>query len=154
MPEYVHICTHRHIKWMHNKYTTCMHNSSLSNYCICIHIQTHAYMQKHIHAYKCAHACIHACILQGRFGIYFIFHAYIRYTYIHGITCMHMYVCIYIYIYIYIYIQYTFIHEYDTHACMHGKGCLRIYKEHANMHACMHACVHACMHACVFYEEM
>ena len=33
------------------------------------------------------------------------------------------------------------MYKYDTHACMHGKGCLRIYKEHTIMHTYMHACI-------------
>ena len=148
MHEYIHICMHRHIKWMHNMHITCMPKSSLSNYCICIHMYTHSYMQTYIHTYKCAHACIHACILHGRFR--YLLHLSCIYTiHIHTWYYMHAYVCvcvhIYIYINIYIYIhthtqQYT-MYKYDTHACMHGKGCLRIYKEHANMHTYMHACI-------------
>jgi hypothetical protein len=101
MHEYIHICMHGHIKWMHNMHITCMPKSSLSNYCTCIHMYTHSYMQTYIHTYKCAHACIHACILHGRFR--YLLHLSCIYTiHIHTWYYMHAYVCVCIYIYIYI----------------------------------------------------
>jgi len=150
MHEYIHICMHGHIKWMHNMHITCMHkvvSATTAHVYTCIHI--HTCKRTFIHTNVHTLACMCAYYTVG-FGIYFIFHAYIRYIYIHGITCMHMYVCVYIYIHIYI--QYTLLHECTNTIHMHACMAKVAFASTKNIPSCIRTCMHA--YACVFYKEI